>query len=559
MEDDSQQPQAKHAKTSHEDEVSTAILLQLAQLRVDLKEEQEKQQAETDAKLEAIQEETDAKLEAMQEEKEAEIKAVKAEQAEQHAKLKEEQAKQHAELKEEVENLKKNRSRKGTTTQAQFVELLLKHNELRIAKQEEVWSGVAQELPLPKDTQIEPRENAKESNSRNKADPSTVQYIVSNVLTLLKEHFEKKGGNKSRPDPDAYKKVSFGSRKPDIVNYTKDCTGSLAITAFGDCKRRDTGDFTNEEIGHILDMALAFMECVSYYRQFVIVFLTDGKRWQFFRVLRHGKEKLVYLHAPVIDDGTMGWKHYVALLTADLTDVGYWEPTLPHTTLKYPLGRGGSAVAYQATYNKKNVVAKVFDRDKIKSFEREGSALDELANQNTKGVPRIDARVDVENTTDSLPGKALIVSPVGEVIDKESLYGKHLKELVEIVRKSHGCGLLHRDIKPDNVYLWEKSMLLNDWSSAIKASEQGADWEGTLGFSVNPHDPDFNLGGQVRDLISVVRTAYTLLFQVRPPGKEDAHKFWKKHIREGTLWHNAMEHAKRKQYEKLGELLFTLK
>eukprot|EP00603_Paraphysomonas_imperforata_P006353 CAMPEP_0114418050 /NCGR_PEP_ID=MMETSP0103-20121206/3288_1 /TAXON_ID=37642 ORGANISM="Paraphysomonas imperforata, Strain PA2" /NCGR_SAMPLE_ID=MMETSP0103 /ASSEMBLY_ACC=CAM_ASM_000201 /LENGTH=179 /DNA_ID=CAMNT_0001586379 /DNA_START=72 /DNA_END=611 /DNA_ORIENTATION=+ len=73
--------------------------------------------------------------------------------------------------------------------------------------------------------------------------------------------------NKSNPvkmelrcdvDSTAYRQQSFGSRKPDVVGYASgDTRGSQDIVLLGDVKGRGDGNFTDAEIGHVLDLVLS--------------------------------------------------------------------------------------------------------------------------------------------------------------------------------------------------------------------------------------------------------------------------------------------------------------
>ena len=52
---------------------------------------------------------------------------------------------------------------------------------------------------------------------------------------------------RSTPDPFAFNKVSFGTRKPDIVSYVQNYGGVLAIDTIGDVKRGDNDKDLTEE------------------------------------------------------------------------------------------------------------------------------------------------------------------------------------------------------------------------------------------------------------------------------------------------------------------------
>ena len=90
-----------------------------------------------------------------------------------------------------------------------------------------------------------------------------LEAAVNKILDNLKNVSSVTAKWKSFPDPKAFSKVSFHGCKPDIINYEKDHTNTLAITSFGDWKKRGQGNFSNEEKGHILDMACIFMNQVD--------------------------------------------------------------------------------------------------------------------------------------------------------------------------------------------------------------------------------------------------------------------------------------------------------
>ena len=154
----------------------------------------------------------------------------------------------------------------------------------------------------------------------------------------------------SIPIMNAHNTASFGRRKPDLVNAAIGMTGELAITSFGECKKPGPNDFTDEQVGHILGMAQVYLTKHAFHRHFLIVYLTDGRRWQFFRVQRNGSE-LQYQKAPVIDNPMEGWLYFLKLLTANLAEIGYLEPQVEDTELTQVLGRGGSSSVYKGMHN----------------------------------------------------------------------------------------------------------------------------------------------------------------------------------------------------------------
>ena len=83
----------------------------------------------------------------------------------------------------------------------------------------------------------------------------------------------------------SHKVVSFSGRKPDIPCFNGMLRGGgCSITLLGDVK--DCGprnnDFSDVEVGHILDLRTDLLTKEQFTRTFLFCFLTDGYRFQFF-------------------------------------------------------------------------------------------------------------------------------------------------------------------------------------------------------------------------------------------------------------------------------------
>ena len=364
----------------------------------------------------------------------------------------------------------------------------------------------------------------------------------------------------SIPIKNAHNTASFGRRKPDLVNAAIGMTGELAITSFGECQKPGPNDFTDEQVGHILGMAQVYLTKHAFHRHFLIVYLTDGRRWQFFRVQRNGSD-LQYQKAPVLNNAMEGWLYFLKLLTAKWAEIGYLEPQVEDTQLIQVLGRGGSSSVYRGLHDNETVVVKIFKKNHEKSFCAEKFALEQLQKNNVAGVPTIKANVKVKNSGDCEAwSEAILFTPKGETLRTFGLSGKliqgsHLKDLVQIVKAAHDLGLLHRDIKPDNMFLFEKTIFLNDWSSSIKEDDfYNAPWEGSIGYSVTKGEREENRwSGKSCDLIAVVRSSYVLVTRRVLPSENGSNQFGP-----GKVWEKAFEFAIEEDYDQLGNLLFTL-
>jgi len=463
--------------------------------------------------------------------------------------------------KAEIAALKFDSSRKGATTQAQFYQQIVADREL--IRGTEPWSK-REAWPFTDDEtkNLIPDIKCKEADS---GDREGVQTLVTKILEKLRNDDQTRKVASSLPDPLAFKSVAFCTRKPDIVNYEKGKTGSLGITSFGDLKCRGDGDFSDEQKGHVLDMAHSYMTKVGLNRPFIIVFLSDGVRWQFFRVAREGSD-IKHFEGRICADYKEGWERYLALLKANFEELGYEMPKIRGVELTSVLGRGGSASVYKGHSKENDVVVKVYTDGMGGSLKAERSAL-ELLN-GIDNVPKLVGAVDLNKSLQGTLGRALIATPVGipvlPVTGGTPVNGDHLYQLVMALQKAHGKGLVHRDLKPENVYLYEDSVVLNDWSSSMSINEaaiDSVDWEGTLGFSVHFSENRFRqLSPKARDLVSLVRCSYSLLFKELPPiDAKLAESFWEQHFRAGTNWRVAIDLAEAEDYEQLGSALKVMK
>jgi hypothetical protein len=138
--------------------------------------------------------------------------------------------------------------------------------------------------------------NAKYFHARKKKNPN--QFIQQREELTLK----------IQPDPDAFRRVSFGHRKPDVVAYRGSNRGAFAIALIGDCKGVVSldKDFQPAEIGHILDMSKDLLSKFQVFRHVMFSFLTDGQRFQFFKVQRES-DGFHFTQSIVFTD-TLGWQ-----------------------------------------------------------------------------------------------------------------------------------------------------------------------------------------------------------------------------------------------------------
>jgi hypothetical protein len=138
--------------------------------------------------------------------------------------------------------------------------------------------------------------NANTIHARKKKNPN--QFIQQGTQLTLK----------ILPDPEAFSRPSFGHRKPDVVAYRGSNRGAFAIALIGDCKGVVSldKDFQPAEIGHILDMSKDLLAKFQVFRHVMFSFLTDGHRFQFFKVQRESDG--FHFTQSIVFTETLGWQ-----------------------------------------------------------------------------------------------------------------------------------------------------------------------------------------------------------------------------------------------------------
>lgn len=111
------------------------------------------------------------------------------------------------------------------------------------------------------------KERIKDSAGKQPGDAATAKSHTQPFITSLLKALNKEiTPCTSISDPAAYRKVSYGTRRPDIVFHLKDHAGSGAITMIGDVKGRSgTSDFNDEQMGHIIDMTFDLLQYTMDY------------------------------------------------------------------------------------------------------------------------------------------------------------------------------------------------------------------------------------------------------------------------------------------------------
>lgn len=152
--------------------------------------------------------------------------------------------------------------------------------------------------------------------------------------------------------------------------------------------------------------------------------------------------------------------------------------------LKYYLASGGSSSVYIVSANLLNYAFKKADRDYKDQMKRE-----------------IEVRKQLQNTSIALPllgydeRRSYIISAVGcpaqmppylpaKIVKILAHHGKfgygHFVEVLDKVKELHQKGYVHRDLRLDNLILFEREAYLNDFGCTILIEHEPTDYEGSV-------------------------------------------------------------------------------
>jgi hypothetical protein len=306
-------------------------------------------------------------------------------------------------------------------------------------------------------------------------------------------------------------------------------------------------------------------------RSFLYCFLTDGQRFQFFKAERLS-DGFAFQQSSVFTS-TKGWQILLGFLRSDFSVLGYEALSVEGVSNLEYLGRGGSCVAFKGELDSGSgkasassgdaVVVKVFND--AEAMTNEQRMLDMLSRPSQiKNVPKclgvFPVLVDGQASTKT----AMVCSPVGDAVlpitKGKPTRGCHLSDLVTILEEAHARGIVHRDIKPGNIFLVDGTVLLSDWGISCRNSDELIRWRGTVAYC-DPPTRDAYAGGMhypkpAADLRSLVRCAYAMMFQETDfPRDMD---YWTDRLASG-LWKACMDAAERLEYDTLRHIFQELR
>jgi serine/threonine protein kinase len=213
-------------------------------------------------------------------------------------------------------------------------------------------------------------------------------------------------------------------------------------------------------------------------------------------------------------------------------------------------------------------VVKIFRGHNCKDIiEREGHILRLLADLGVTNVPHFEESCEL---SDGSPAMALIETPIGtplwnfhaRLYDVE-VSSQHICDLVDTLGQAHSLGFVHRDVKPDNIFMYEGRIILNDWG-LVRRQNEHCEWAGTAVYGVKPandteaaaYRPQFS-----HDLVALVRSAYVIFFRTHPILEEDqtVSSFWETKFTPPSLWRLLVTAAASSEYDTMKHLLVQIK
>ena len=247
------------------------------------------------------------------------------------------------------------------------------------------------------------------------------------------------------------------------------------------------------------------------------------------------------------------------MLISPVEDLGFATFEVPNWQLLNGLGMGRFSSVFSCRSSQTNEVAvlKVFRGNTTHMADTERTVLVSLSAGGVINIPSFRELLICENFS------SLILTPLGVPVLPCPVHmdvtPSMLVTLLQVVRKTHSLGWIHRDIKPDNIYLDHDDtsrIVLNDWSSAARVNTE-CDYVGTRLFGDGPGANKKHTPEQCLDLRSLVKTAFCLSKQRIPTVEDDdaaVHRYWSRVKQQFPVFQKAMDLANNASYDELVEL-----
>ncbi len=374
---------------------------------------------------------------------------------------------------------------------------------------------------------------------------------------------------------DTHNSNALPGRSPDGVGRVVGLSGPFAITFICDVKpslSMDTSPFTDAQVGHILEMTEYLLSSVQPWRFKCYSFLTDTRRFQFFKTIKQSDSNSFSHQLSCIFSAEKGWQIVLGWLKAHPSSLGYESIQIEHVECLDLLGIGKTKYVFGCKFkDKSDCVLKLFENDEdyeteLKNLKNLSRGLASIGEQFNGMVPAI--LQDNLQTPSNSPKRGFVLwpqcNPVQPCANGQRVYGEDIAGLVSLLEVIHTqLHIVHRDIKPQNMFKRQNDgkIFLNDWGSAVSI-QSGAlvNWEGTTLFY---NRPDQHVPSPTDDLIALARASYLMIYNDMYSGdiynKQEIQVFWENTFRRTEIWSHILQESRACNYPLLKVLYAKLK
>ena len=236
-------------------------------------------------------------------------------------------------------------------------------------------------------------------------------------------------------------------------------------------------------------------------------------------------------------------------------ELGLVVDTIPGWNLVKGLGVGRFARVYAAARQEGHSDADPLSVLKFfRNFQvgmNEENILRRLAHLNLANIPVIQTSVQLMDGS-----FGLVVSPIGVPILPAPLGVRITPSmfitLLEVLESVHRIGIIHRDVKPENILLvGSNEIMLNDWGSAVEIN-LSCSYQGTPVYGEK--NQGTHMPTRALDLCCLVKSAFTIKHQQFPPSDlswEDIQAYWTSVSTEFPSFRSILKCAGDENYEGL--------
>jgi len=353
------------------------------------------------------------------------------------------------------------------------------------------------------------------------------------------------------------------SKKPDLSFFNKESKENLAVYAvvLGEIKTpKSLADVaTTGEIATLAHRLLAHVPNPT----FCYYFLTDGTDITFLKITFRENGEYEYTATHYYNYSEIGYKYLFYLLNSSLDVLGWSIPTFtdkngtPHFVAN-KISSGKTSTTWRTT---SGVVIKSYYSAYLESKNTEVQILKKLSN--IPSIPILEA--EGENF--------IVITPFGTKF--ENFENSHqLTKFLQMLKKVHDVGIIHRDIRPSNLIIKDNLVYLIDWGFAVEKDKPEI-YKGTLWCAANEiltSKTNSIASKPQHDLIMFVKMYYARYnrrleslisrdFNLNQQnGREQCAKFWDTQCT-GSNWVALLKACENEDYDEISTMLsfFLLK